>query len=338
MVQNLFCQIYGRKRIRLIPSWNAPWLYNEYHVYSDIDLLNPDLEQHPLFANATVYDFILEPGEVLYIPVAWWHHLESLDVSISLTRKNIAIPDTKYGEGYIRESSKFKPYDPRKKSREEEAVAVSSIASSPLLYSAKTQAPEIKTLSQTPRIYLYPQFLSDEECDAIIALSSANMVSSRVLTDSGLQTSAGRTSSGYFLKEYRDHETVSRVEKRIAEWTGIPIENGEAMHVLNYAIGQEYKAHHDYFQFDKPGREKAQNRGGQRIATVLMYLADVIEGGETAFPKVNINVEPKKGDAILFYNVTPEGQLDKNTLHGSLPVVEGEKWTCTKWLREKALR
>ena len=109
------------------------------------------------------------------------------------------------------------------------------------------------------------------------------------------------------------------------------------MHVLHYAVDQEYKAHHDYFKFDKPGREKAFKTGGQRIATVLMYLADVDEGGETAFPKVKISVKPKKGDAILFYNVTPEGELDTKTLHGSLPVVSGEKWTCTKWLRERTL-
>jgi hypothetical protein len=108
MINNLFCQIRGRKRVRLIPSWSMPWVYNDYHVYSDVDVAAPDITAHPLFENATVYDFVINPGEILFIPIGWWHHLESLDITISLTRKNLAARvGSAFGEGFIRSSKNF---------------------------------------------------------------------------------------------------------------------------------------------------------------------------------------------------------------------------------------
>lgn len=108
MVNNLFCQIRGRKRVRLVPSWSLPWVYNDYHVYSDVDAADPDFEVHPLFKNVTVFDFVVNPGEILFIPVGWWHHLVSLDVSISLTRKNLALSKSNsFGAGFIKDSKNF---------------------------------------------------------------------------------------------------------------------------------------------------------------------------------------------------------------------------------------
>ena len=93
----------------MVPSWSMPWVYNDYHVYSDVDAANPDLDAHPLFANTTVYDFVVEPGEILFIPMGWWHHLESLEPTVSLTRKNLNLAASNaYGGGFIQESKKFK--------------------------------------------------------------------------------------------------------------------------------------------------------------------------------------------------------------------------------------
>lgn len=109
MVNNLFCQIRGRKRVRLVPSWSLPWVYNDYHVYSDVDALEPDFSKHPLFEKATVFDFVVNPGEILFIPVGWWHHLVSLDISISLTRKNLALSKgNSFGAGFVKESLNFR--------------------------------------------------------------------------------------------------------------------------------------------------------------------------------------------------------------------------------------
>jgi prolyl 4-hydroxylase len=68
-----------------------------------------------------------------------------------------------------------------------------------------------------------------------------------------------------------------------------------------------------------------------------MYLADVEEGGETYFPKVNLQVAPKKGDAVLFWDATPDHKDDDMSLHGSKPVISGTKWSLTRWIREKPM-
>ncbi|MGA8938582.1 MAG: cupin-like domain-containing protein [Acidobacteriaceae bacterium] len=89
----LLCQIYGRKRITLISPDQTPWLYNEVGVFSEVDLENPDLERHPLFRYVEPVEVILNPGEILFIPVGWWHHVRSLDVSISVSATNFTFPN-----------------------------------------------------------------------------------------------------------------------------------------------------------------------------------------------------------------------------------------------------
>jgi hypothetical protein len=108
MINNFFCQISGSKRVRLVPSWSMPWVYNDYHVYSDVDAASPDFDQHPLFSNVTMYDFVVYPGEVLFIPMGWWHHLESLEPTVSLTRKRLNHSGSNaYGGGFIQDSKNF---------------------------------------------------------------------------------------------------------------------------------------------------------------------------------------------------------------------------------------
>lgn len=84
----LFNQVVGRKRFRLFSPLDSPWLYNSLSVYADVDPVEPDLEQYPLFAKATPHVVVLEPGETLFVPVGWWHHVESLDWSASVSFTN----------------------------------------------------------------------------------------------------------------------------------------------------------------------------------------------------------------------------------------------------------
>lgn len=157
-----------------------------------------------------------------------------------------------------------------------------------------------------------------------------------------------RTSSGMFLRKHQD-DIVALVEERIAAWTFLPPENGEAMQILHYEHGQKYEPHFDYFH-DKANQEL----GGHRVATVLMYLSDVEQGGETVFPsseaaksqpkgddwsdcaKNGYAVKPRKGDALLFFSLHPDATTDPLSLHGSCPVIEGEKWSATKWIHVRA--
>jgi hypothetical protein len=86
-------QIVGRKRWRFISPLQTPLLYNHFDVYSPVDLDQPDLARYPLFARATVLDVVVEPGETVFLPLGWWHQVRSLDVSLSFSFSNIAVPN-----------------------------------------------------------------------------------------------------------------------------------------------------------------------------------------------------------------------------------------------------
>jgi LPS sulfotransferase NodH len=93
-VNILIAQVVGRKRYRLIPASQWQYVYNSAGVFSDVDCENPDLTRHPKFRNATMIDFVLKPGEVLFMPVGWWHHVRALDVSMSVAFTNFVFPNT----------------------------------------------------------------------------------------------------------------------------------------------------------------------------------------------------------------------------------------------------
>jgi prolyl 4-hydroxylase len=191
---------------------------------------------------------------------------------------------------------------------------------------------EVHSLSHTPRINWLPKFLTHAECDHLINLAKGSLTPSTVVGDDpgGVLMSDVRKSEGYWVPKDHD-ETVRKIEKLIAEITGTPIENGEALYVIKYGVGGEYKPHHDYFD---PGSKELQN-GGQRVATVIMYLNTPEEGGETDFPKASIKITPIKGDAVFFNNVLPDGKDDPLTLHAGTPVRKGCKWIMTRWIRER---
>uniref|UniRef100_A0A6U1L3D7 procollagen-proline 4-dioxygenase n=1 Tax=Tetraselmis chuii TaxID=63592 RepID=A0A6U1L3D7_9CHLO len=212
----------------------------------------------------------------------------------------------------------------------------------------------VETLSWEPRAFVYHGFLSEAECDHVVALAEPTMARSSVVDakSGGSVLDNIRTSHGTFLKRKQD-DVISDIERRISLWTKLPERNGEDIQVLRYQNGQKYDAHWDWF--DEPGQHEgliSTDGAGNRVATVLMYLSDVEEGGETAFPHgafVNeakqkhgpyspcgedgISVKPKKGDALLFWNLQPNGKDgDKYSLHAGCPVLRGTKWSATKWI------
>ncbi|MBS0630186.1 MAG: 2OG-Fe(II) oxygenase [Verrucomicrobia bacterium] len=196
--------------------------------------------------------------------------------------------------------------------------------------------PNVKVLSKTPRIYLIENFLTTAECDHIIQQAN-NKLERSVIID--LETGEGtvdtsRTSYGMDFQYHQD-PILQSIEKRISTLTEIPLEYGEVLQVLNYGVGAEFTPHHDYFDRDYAGHAVHLEQAGQRVATLIMYLNTVPEGGETVFLKANVKVKPVKGTAVLFYNCTPDGKEDPLTLHSGAPVTKGDKWIVTKWLRQK---
>jgi prolyl 4-hydroxylase len=134
---------------------------------------------------------------------------------------------------------------------------------------------------------------------------------------------------------FRRGETalIARIEARLARLLNWPEENGEGLQILHYQPGTEYKPHYDYFDPSEPGTPSILRRGGQRVATVVMYLAEPERGGGTTFPDVHLEVAPKRGNAVFFSYDRPHPAT--RTLHGGAPVLAGEKWIATKWLRQQ---
>jgi len=103
--------------------------------------------------------------------------------------------------------------------------------------------------------------------------------------------------------------------------------------VLHYAPGEEFKPHFDFLDLAQPGHAAAAASGGQRVVTFLTYLNQGYEGGETVFPALGWAYKGRTGDALFFYNATPDGAPDRRTLHAGSPPVRGEKFVLSQWIR-----
>jgi prolyl 4-hydroxylase len=117
---------------------------------------------------------------------------------------------------------------------------------------------------------------------------------------------------------------VQRINRCIAAATGTRTEWGEPLNLLRYNPGQQYKPHHD---------GHGSEGGPIRIVTALIWLNEQFEGGETAFPTLNIRVRGGVGDMLVFKNVHDDGTQDDRLLHAGLPVTEGVKWMASRWIR-----
>ncbi|MBI5255127.1 MAG: 2OG-Fe(II) oxygenase [Burkholderiales bacterium] len=190
---------------------------------------------------------------------------------------------------------------------------------------------------RNPRVVLFGAFLSDDECDELVASAAPRMTRSEtvVIATGGSEVHASRTSRGMFFGR-GETPLCERIEQRIATLLRWPVAHGEGLQVLHYEPGAEYKPHYDYFDPTQPGMASVLRRGGQRVGTLVMYLTTPDKGGGTVFPDVALEVMPVKGNAVFFsYD---RAHPSTRTLHGGAPVVAGQKWVATKWLREGEFR
>lgn len=185
-----------------------------------------------------------------------------------------------------------------------------------------------------PRVVLFGGLLSDEECDELVALSRAHVTPSNVIDmdAGGEKPHEARTSSGAALLR-GGTPLISSIEQRIEALLNWPVDHGEALQILRYEVGQEYKPHYDYVDPAQPGAAPFLARGGQRVASLVMYLNTPKDGGATNFPDIGLEIAAVKGNAVFFSYDRPHPST--KTLHGGMPVRAGEKWVATKWLRER---
>lgn len=161
-------------------------------------------------------------------------------------------------------------------------------------------------------------FLGREQCAAIIEIAK------KTGWKDGILGARDRVADVVWL--YSNDEVLARLRERVAEITGLPINQQEVIHVTRYGVGGEYKAHHDYFG----------NTVNDRTKTVLVYLNDDFDGGETYFPVLNQSIHPEAGKLVLWDNQT-NGIPNADTLHAGLPVTKGTKYLLSVWIRQNKL-
>lgn len=187
-----------------------------------------------------------------------------------------------------------------------------------------------------PHVVLFENVLTHEECDALIADAQPKLKRAGVVdSEHGGTKIDERRSSELTVVKRGATPLVSRIDERITRITGVALAQGEPLQVMRYGVGAEYQPHFDYFNLDRPGQAAHLANGGQRISSLVIYLNDVEAGGETIFPRSGLSVAPRKGSAVYFAYTDAQSRTDPLSFHAGMPVVRGEKWIATRWMRER---
>ena len=189
-------------------------------------------------------------------------------------------------------------------------------------------------LRTAPDLIEFEALLSDVECEALIQAATPRL--SRSLTvdvqTGGHEIHPDRSSQGMFF-ERAETPLIAAIEARIAKMLQWPAVHGENLQILRYPPGAQYLPHYDYFDPGQPGTAELLKRGGQRVATLIIYLRAPESGGATIFPDIDVSIAPRRGNAVFFSYPAPDAST--LTLHGGQSVTAGEKWIATKWLRQE---
>jgi prolyl 4-hydroxylase len=187
--------------------------------------------------------------------------------------------------------------------------------------------PSVEQLSSAPRVAVARALLTAEECD-YIAKKGAPALQPSVVVDPATGRMIPhpiRSSDGMQFGVYDEDAVIATFNKRIAAATQTASDQGEPLQLLRYRPGQEYRPHFDALPAEP----------NQRILTAIVYLNDAYEGGETCFPRTGLTFRGRKGDALIFRNVTDDDRADPLALHAGLPVTRGTKLIATRWIRQK---
>jgi prolyl 4-hydroxylase len=208
------------------------------------------------------------------------------------------------------------------------------LSQSPSFVQTADRRVDIWTVVKHPKVVVFGNVLSEDECEALIELAQPKLARSLTVDNQtgGDEVNSARTSDGMFFNR-GENEMCERIERRLADLVRWPYENGEGLQVLRYRHGAQYVPHYDYFDPMQPGTPRILERGGQRVGTIVMYLRTPERGGATIFPDIGLEVAPIRGSAVFFSYDRPHP--DTKTLHGGMPVTLGEKYVATKWMRER---
>ncbi|OYW47445.1 MAG: oxygenase [Novosphingobium sp. 12-63-9] len=185
----------------------------------------------------------------------------------------------------------------------------------------------------TPRadLFILRDFLSPAECASLVARIERERRPSTIADANG--DYAFRTSETCDLP--MDDPEVSVLDEKLSALSGIARTFGEPIQGQRYEVGQEFKAHTDYF--DPHGGDFARycTVSGQRTWTFMVYLNAPDAGGATRFKVIDKLIQPEQGKLVCWNNRRPDGTINPATLHHAMKVRKGLKYVITKWYREK---
>jgi prolyl 4-hydroxylase len=201
-------------------------------------------------------------------------------------------------------------------------------------------SPPARALPTGPRIFAVDGFASASLCDWLVELGRPRLKPATTYDPAtGVQRyESGRTNSDCHLVLPYSDLVLAAIRARIANAIALPLKFFEASTILHYVPSQEFAKHYDFLDDTLPGYAQEIAQSGQRVLTFLLYLNDGFEGGETDFPLAGVRYKGAKGDAVFFWNVTPDGALDRRTLHAGLPTTSGEKYLLSQWVRDRGVR
>lgn len=175
-----------------------------------------------------------------------------------------------------------------------------------------------------------------DECKAIIEMAKPRLAPSTLVDPmSGRDVVSDKRASWGMFFRLGENDLVARLDRRLSALMNLPLENGEGLQLLYYPTGAGSEPHHDYLAPTNAANRESIARSGQRVSTLVTYLNDAPEGGQTVFPQLGLAVSPIRGNACYFEYCDGNGRVDARSLHASAPVTRGDKWVMTKWMRER---
>ncbi|TFI57016.1 2OG-Fe(II) oxygenase [Sphingomonas parva] len=254
-------------------------------------------------------------------------------------RKEEGVITTRVNAGTITASPKVAA--PTVAAPKVEAAPAAPAARSEAALRAESAAAVRARLAATPGVaripkdrleaYVVPHFLSEEECEGLMRLIDAGKVPSGLLAPTA--DPEFRTSESCNLSPA--DPLVGGLEARLNKLMGIEPQFGETVQGQRYAVGQQFKPHHDFFHTTEAYWKEQQTRGGQRTWTVMAFLNKPDAGGQTAFPKAGLKITPAPAHLLIWNNLDVNGELNDFSLHQGMPVEAGVKYVLTKWYRER---
>ncbi|XP_030449147.2 probable prolyl 4-hydroxylase 12 isoform X1 [Syzygium oleosum] len=231
----------------------------------------------------------------------------------------------------------------RKELRDKEVDRNMVIATGNSLISNRINPSRVVQLSWRPRVFLYRGFMTDEECDHLKSLVHGTNENMRRDGDLEKVATQRRLLSSKIPLDLTD-DIVTRIEERISAWSFLPKEMGRRIQIMHFGL-EEGKLKYDYY-----GNASVPTQAKNLMATVILYLSNVTQGGEILFPESELNgkswsdcsksddiLRPMKGDAILFFSLHLDASPDTRSTHARCPVLEGEMWCAMKLFHIRAL-